>query len=89
VLDSEVPVIVDFYAEWCGPCKKLAPTLDAFARETAAARVVKVNIDDSPRLARTYGVRSVPSLLVFDQGKVVARHVGLASKPELAKLVDF
>jgi thioredoxin 1 len=89
VLESDVPVLVDFYATWCGPCKKLAPTLDELAGEIDTARIVKVNIDDSPRLAKTYKVRSVPALFVFDQGKVVARRDGSASKTSIRKLLEL
>ena len=89
VLHSEVPVLVDFYADWCGPCQRLAPTLDALARELDDARIVKVNVDDSPELARRYGVQSIPSLKVFRDGRVVAEHVGLASREELRAMLDL
>jgi thioredoxin 1 len=87
VLESEVPVIVDFYADWCGPCKRLSPILDQFARETPNVRVVKVNIDDSKKIAKKYRVRSVPTLMVFKEGAPVSHHTGLANKAELAKLL--
>jgi thioredoxin len=83
VLQSEVPVLVDFYADWCGPCKALAPTLDQVAAENPQARVVKVNIDDSPDLAARYGVKSVPRLMVFKRGQVAANRTGAASKAAL------
>ena len=88
VLGSDVPVLVDFYADWCGPCKRLGPTLDEVARETPGAKVVKVNIEDSPRLAARYGVSSIPSLKVFKNGQVVAEHVGMASKSQLQTLLQ-
>jgi len=87
VLKSPVPVLVDFYADWCGPCQRLAPTLDAVAKETPGARVVKVNVDHSPELAMRYGVSAIPSLRVFHEGEVVAEHVGLASKGQLQALL--
>lgn len=88
VLDSQVPVLVDFYADWCGPCKILAPTLDELARETSQARIVKVNVDHSPELAMQYGVSAIPSLAVFKGGEVVAEHVGLASKSQLRAMLQ-
>lgn len=88
VLRSDVPVLVDFYATWCGPCKVLAPTLDEVASETPQARVVKVNIDDSPELAARYGVKSVPSLMVFRDGQVVAKQQGVVSKTQLTAMLD-
>jgi thioredoxin 1 len=88
VLRAEAPVLVDFYAPWCGPCQKLWPKLDELARETPHARIVKVNIDDNPGLASDYGIRSVPALLVFDQGRVVARHRGLTDKDALRRLLQ-
>jgi thioredoxin 1 len=87
VLDAGEVVLVDFYADWCGPCKRLAPVLDELARETPDARVVKVNIDHSPELADQYAVRSVPTLIVFKNGKPVARRMGLNSKRDLQSLL--
>ncbi len=87
VLQSEVPVLVDFYADWCGPCQMLAPTLETLARETSHAKIVKVNVDHNPELARQYRVSSIPTLLVFDGGKVTGEHVGLAGKSQLESLL--
>jgi len=88
VLRSESPVLVDFYATWCGPCKALAPTLDELAAETPHAKVVKIDIDDSPELAARYGVKSIPSLMVFKDGQIVARHKGVVSKARLKAMLD-
>jgi thioredoxin 1 len=87
VLNSDVPVLVDFYADWCGPCKKLSPTLDRIASEASGARVVKVNIDDSPRIAKKYGVSSIPTVMVFKNGAAVARNTGLASQTRLMQML--
>ncbi len=87
VLKSGVPVLVDFYAEWCGPCHEQAPILDELARELDTARIAKVDVDASPKLAARYRIRSIPTLLVFKNGKPVARHEGVASKEQLKKLL--
>jgi thioredoxin 1 len=89
VLQAETPVLVDFYAEWCVPCKALAPVLDELVVETPQARVVKVNIDDCPEIAARYKVESVPSLLVFEGGLVIAQHTGLTSKSRLKSLLGL
>jgi thioredoxin 1 len=87
VLKSEHPVLVDFYADWCGPCKALAPILEDVARESPHAKVVKVNVDHSPDLAAQYRIAAIPSLLVFKNGEVTAQHTGLASKNYLKGLL--
>ena len=75
VLGSTAPVLVDFYADWCRPCQMLAPVLEELARETPDAKIVKVNVDDSPALAAQYGISAIPSLLVFKGGQIAAeRH---------------
>jgi len=88
VLDSDEAVLVDFYADWCGPCKKLSPVLDELAQETPGVRIVKVNIDRSPKSARGYRVKSLPTLILFKDGKPVVRRGGLLSKDSLKKLVS-
>jgi len=87
VLQAEVPVLVDFYADWCGPCKMIAPVLEEVARETRDGKVVKVNVDDNPGLASRYRISSIPSLLVFKDGQVVSQHVGVAGKEQLKALL--
>ena len=89
VLKSDVPVLVDFYASWCGPCKRLAPTLEEVAAESPGARVVKVNVDNSPELAERYDIHSMPSLLVFKNGRVMTRQKGVVSKSRLKAMLDL
>lgn len=88
VLQSQVPVLVDFYADWCGPCQRLAPVLEQLAAENPKAAIVKVNVDQSPRLASEYGIDSIPNLKLFKNGTVAAEVVGLASKGQLERLLQ-
>ena len=83
VLSSDVPVLVDFYADWCCPCKLLGPVLEELAGEVSNAKIVKVNVDHSPELAARYDISSIPSLKAFNAGRVVDQHVGLANKAQL------
>jgi thioredoxin 1 len=89
VLHSEQPVLVDFYADWCGPCRMIGPVLEDIARESPDSKIVKVNVDHAPRLAERYGVESIPTLLVFENGRVVQEHVGLARKSDLEKMLGI
>ena len=89
VLGSDVPVLVDFWAEWCGPCKAIAPLLDDVAKTyDGKVKVVKINIDDNPQTPRQYAVRGIPTLMMFKGGKVAGTHVGLAGKPQLTAFID-
>ena len=87
VLNSNIPVLVDFYADWCGPCKMLSPIVDEVAKENDDIKVVKVNVDESQNTAIKYQVMSIPTLVVIKNGNEVNRSVGLIDKEEVLNLV--
>ena len=89
VLKSDIPVIVDFWAEWCGPCRMVAPVLERLAERYAGkVKVVKVNVDDNPQVARTFDASSIPTLVFLRDGKPVDRVVGAQPEPALASTID-
>lgn len=89
VLQSSVPVLVDFYADWCGPCRMLAPTLERLSTEfTGRAKIVKVNIDQDPTLASQFQVSAIPTLALIVDGKVVSRTTGLAAEATLRSALN-
>jgi len=89
VINSDKPALVDFWAEWCGPCKMIAPMLDEAATEYAGKlSVVKLNVDESPNVAAKFGIRSIPTLMLFKDGAVHAQKVGALSKSQLTEFLD-
>jgi thioredoxin 1 len=88
VLQSREPILVDFYADWCGPCQLLAPVLEEVAKETPHAKIVKVNVDQNRELAVRYRIDAIPTLLVFRNGNLVNRHTGLADAASLKQLLQ-
>ncbi len=89
VLQSDVPVLVDYWAEWCGPCKMIAPVLDEIAGEYKnKVKVAKLNIDDNPGTPPRYGIRGIPTLMLFKAGDVEATKVGAVSKSQLTAFID-
>lgn len=88
VLKSEEVVVVDFYADWCGPCKMLAPILEELEREITNAKFVKINVDDSPVAANTYKVASIPTLMIFKNGKIMNTKVGFNPKQLVKEAIE-
>src|SRR5687768_12388760 len=89
VLKYEQPVLVDFWAAWCAPCRMLAPTVEAVAHKYATtARVVKLNVDDNPSVSQRYGIKGIPTLILFKNGKEEERVVGATSKEAISRMID-
>ncbi len=90
VLDSQVPVVVDFFAEWCGPCKAMAPALDQVATEMKGkVKIAKIDVDANPKVTQEYGIQAMPTMLVFKGGQIVARKMGaLTQKRQLEEWIN-
>ncbi len=89
VLQSSEPVVVDFWAEWCGPCRMIGPALEEISNEMAGqVKIAKVNVDENPQIASQLGIRSIPALMMFKGGQVVAQKIGAAPKGDLTKWIQ-
>lgn len=88
VINSEQPVLLDFWASWCGPCRMVAPIIDEIAQEVADKKIGKVNVDEQPELAQAFGIMSIPTLLVFKGGKVVNKAVGVKPKQAILQMLE-
>lgn len=88
VIDSSKPALVDFWAEWCGPCKMLSPVVDNVSEQVGDVDFYKVNVDEESELAREYGIMSIPTLIVFKDGEIVEQSVGVISEDDIKELVE-
>lgn len=88
VIKSDIPVMVDFWADWCGPCQMLAPIIEEIANEVSEIKVCKIDIDANPAIAEQYGIMSIPSLFFFKGGEIVKKSIGVKSKDSIIEIID-
>lgn len=88
VMKSDKPVLIDFFATWCGPCRMVSPLVDEIAEETDNYKICKVNVDDEPALAQKFGIMSIPTLVVLKRGEVVSKNVGAKPKEDILKMLE-
>lgn len=88
-INDSRPVLVDFYADWCGPCKMMTPILESIDEDRENVKIVKVNVDEAEIIARSFGIMSIPTLIVFKDGKAVSKNVGLISKDDIMDMINI